>query len=367
MAGKDYYDILGVKRDASADDIKKAFRKLARKHHPDAGGSEEKFKEINEAYEVLSDADKRKQYDQFGAYYGQNFDPSAAGWPPGGPGGAQYQQVNFEDIGDIFGTMFGGGGFGGQQARRPQPRRGRDLTYTVQLTFEEALSGLSTKVDVQRAEACTVCGGSGARPGTGRQTCGVCQGTGSVSQGQGMFGFARPCPRCGGEGSVVEDPCTACRGRGHVARIKPLTVQIPAGVDDASKIRFKGKGEPGEAGGPKGDLYVVTRVKPHKYFRREGSDIVLELPLTMAEAALGAEVTVPTTDGKVKLKVAAGTSDGKVFRLKGKGAPKLKGGGRGDMKVRARIVVPKDLTAEQKELLRRFESSRGEDVRAGLA
>jgi molecular chaperone DnaJ len=377
MAGKDYYDILGVSRTASADEIKKAFRKLARKHHPDAGGTEEKFKEINEAYEVLSDAEKRKQYDQFGAYYGQGFDPSAyagsAGAGPfGGAGAGQYQQVNFEDLGDIFGSMFGGGagggfgGFGGQQ-RQQQAHRGRDLQYDVTLSFDEALEGISSKVDVQRAEACAVCKGTGAKPGTSATTCPTCSGTGSVSQGQGMFGFSRPCPRCAGSGKVVEDPCTACRGRGSVTKVKPLTVNIPPGVADGGKIRFKGKGEPGEAGGPRGDLYVVTHVKPHKYFKRDGADIVLDLPVTVSEAALGAEVTVPTTDGKVKLKIAPGTQDGKVYRLPGKGAPKLKGSGRGDMKVKAHVVVPKDLSAEQKELLRRFESSRQEDVRAGLA
>lgn len=372
MAGKDYYDILGVKRDASADEIKKAFRKLARKHHPDAGGSEEKFKEINEAYEVLSDAEKRSQYDQFGQYYGQGFPPPGAGTGPfggGGPGGYQYQQVNFEDIGDIFGSMFGGGGFGGfggGAAQQQRVQRGRDLQYDVTLTFEEALEGVSTKVDVQRVESCGVCTGTGAKPGTSRTTCGVCQGSGSVTQGQGMFGFSRTCQRCAGEGTVVQEPCTACRGRGKVTKVKPLTVNIPAGVTDGGKIRFKGKGEAGEGGGPRGDLYVVTHVKPHKHFKRDGADITLDLPITMAEAALGTEVTVPTTDGKVKLKIAAGTQDGKVFRLPGKGAPQLKGGGRGDMKVKARVVVPKDLNAEQKELLKRFASSRTDDVRAGL-
>jgi molecular chaperone DnaJ len=368
MAGKDYYEALGVSRTATTDEIKKAFRKLARKHHPDAGGSEEKFKEINEAYEVLSDTEKRKQYDQFGQYYGEGFKPGAGAGPFGGAGaGGQYQQVNFEDLGDIFGSMFGGGGFGGGAAQQPQARRGRDLQYDLDLTFDESLSGVSTKVDVQRAESCTVCSGTGAAPGTSRTACTTCGGTGAVSQGQGLFGISRPCPRCGGEGTVVEKPCTACRGRGNVTKVKPLTVNIPAGVTDGGKIRFKGKGEPGASGGPRGDLYVVTHVKPHKYFKRDGADIVLELPISMAEAALGAEVTVPTTDGKVKLKIAPGTSDGKVFRLPGKGAPKLKGSGRGDMKVKAHIVVPKELSAEQKELLKRFESSRKEDVRAGLA
>jgi molecular chaperone DnaJ len=263
--------------------------------------------------------------------------------------------------------MFGGGagGFGGA-APTSRAKRGSDLQYDVTLGFEEALTGVSTKVDVQRAEQCAACRGTGAKPGTSRAQCPACGGAGTVSQGQGLFGFSRPCPRWGGEGTVVEEPCTSCRGRGSVTRVKPLTVNIPAGVMDGGKIRFKGKGEPGEAGGPRGDLYVVTHVRPHKFFKREGADVLLDLPITMAEAALGAEVTVPTTDGKVKLKIAPGTTDGKVYRLKERGAPRLKGSGRGDMKVRARIVVPKDLTAEQKELLRRFDSARAEDVRASL-
>jgi molecular chaperone DnaJ len=367
MARKDYYETLGVSKTASADEIKKAFRKLARKHHPDAGGSEEKFKDINEAYEVLSDAEKRTQYDQYGQYFGEGF----TGPPPGGGagpfgGGAQYTNVGFEDIGGIFGSVLGGGfaGFGGRQ--QAAAHRGRDLTYEVSLSFEEALAGVSTKVDVQRVEACATCGGSGAKPGTSATTCSACQGRGTVSQGQGMFGFSRPCQRCAGSGQVIEHPCTTCKGKGKVVRVKPLTVQIPAGVTDGGKIRFKGKGEPGEAGGPRGDLYVVTHIRSHKYFARDGADILLELPITIAEATLGAEVTVPTTDGKVKLKIAPGTSDGKVYRLKGKGAPKLSGAGRGDMKVKARITIPKDLTAEQTELLKRFDSSREEDVRAKL-
>jgi molecular chaperone DnaJ len=376
MAGKDYYDILGVSRGATSAEIKKAFRKLARKHHPDAGGSEEKFKEINEAYEVLSDDEKRKQYDQFGQYFGEGFtgagQGAGAGAGPFGAAGGQYANVNFEDLGDVFGTIFnqggGFGGFGGAGAQtRSQARRGRDLQYDVTLGFEEALDGVSTKVDVQRAETCATCKGSGAKPGTSATTCPACSGAGTVSQGQGLFGFSRPCPRCSGTGQVIEDPCGACRGRGTVTKVKPLTVNIPAGVTDGGKIRFTGKGEPGVDGGPRGDLYVLTHVRPHKYFTRQGADIILELPITMSEAALGAEVNVPTTDGRVKLKIAPGTTDGKVYRLTGKGAPKLKGGGRGDMKVKARIVVPKDLTAEQRELLKRFESSRQEDVRASLA
>jgi molecular chaperone DnaJ len=380
-AGKDYYDILGVKKDAGEDEIKKAFRRLARKHHPDAGGSEEKFKEINEAYEVLSDSEKRSQYDQFGQYFGGNVPPGAGagapgGWPPGAgagaPGGYQYQTVDvgdlgdLGDLGDIFGSVFGGGGFGGGQTK--QPKRGRDLQYDLTLDFDDALQGVSTKVEVQRAESCSTCKGSGAKPGTSPIPCPACSGTGHVSDGQGMFGFSRPCPRCKGSGTIIENPCGACRGQGRVTKMKPVTVNVPPGVTDGGKLRFAGKGEPGESGAPAGDLYVLTRIKPHPYYSRDGADVLMELPLSITEAALGTEVTIPTPDGKkVKLKVAPGTQDGKVHKLSGKGASKLKGKGRGDLKVKARVVVPTKLKAEEKELLKRFESARGEDLRAHIA
>jgi molecular chaperone DnaJ len=372
MADKDYYDILGVPKTATTDEIKKAFRKQARKHHPDAGGSEEKFKELNEAYEILSDDEKRKQYDTYGRYFGGNMPPGGAGspggagtWPGGGfPGGASYQTVDMGDLGDLFGNLFGGGG----AARRSSAHRGADLQYDLTVSFEEALKGTSTKVDVKRTESCAACKGTGARPGTSPVSCPTCSGTGHVSQGQGVFGFSRPCPRCGGKGTIVEEPCAVCKGKGSVVKAKPLTVNIPPGVTDGGKLRFAGKGESGTGGGPAGDLYVITHIRPHKYFARDGADVLLDLPVTMTEAALGAEVTVPAPDGsKVKLKVAPGTSDGKVLRVPGKGAPKLKGKGNGDLKVRVKIAVPSKLTAEQKELLRRFESSRDEDVRAHIA
>jgi molecular chaperone DnaJ len=382
MAAKDYYETLGVPKSATADEIKKAYRRLARKHHPDAGGSEEKFKEVGEAYEILSDKEKRAQYDQFGAYFGGNAPPGASGgggqggWSGGapGPGGYQYTNVDMGDFGDLFGNLFGGGMPGGATAGGPAQtrstaQRGRDLTYEVSLNFDEALKGVSTKVDVQRTESCPTCHGSGAAPGTSPTTCPVCQGSGHVAQGQGVFSFSRPCPRCGGTGKTIETPCATCHGKGQVVRAKPVTVQIPPGVTDGGKIRFKGKGESGVAGGPAGDLYVITRIKPHRYFTREGADVALELPVTVAEAALGAQLEIPTPTGRVKLKVAPGTQDGKVYKLPGKGAARLKGSGFGDMKVRVRLVVPEDLNAEQKELLKRFASSRGaaDDVRAHLA
>ncbi|MDZ4063621.1 MAG: molecular chaperone DnaJ [Coriobacteriia bacterium] len=369
MAGrKDYYDILGVKKDAAPEEVKKAFRKLARKHHPDAGGSEEKFKEINEAYEVLSDDKKRSQYDQYGQYFGGNVPPGAggpgAGWPGAGGGGFSYQNVDLGDMGDLFGSMFGGG-VGSHS--RSSARRGRDLTYDLNLSFEEAMEGVSSRVDIQRAESCSVCTGTGAKPGTSRTKCPTCGGSGHTSEGQGMFAFSRTCPRCNGAGSIVETPCTTCRGRGRVVKVKPVTVNVPPGVTDGGKLRFKGKGEPGESGGPAGDLYVVTRTRPHPYYTRDGANVLMELPLSVTEAALGTEVTIPTPSGqRVKLKIAPGTQEGKVFRLAGKGAPKLKGKGRGDLKVKSHIVVPTKLTAQDKELLEEFGATHSEDLRAHI-
>ncbi len=265
----DYYDILGVKKDASADDVKKAFRRLARKHHPDAGGGEEKFKEINEAYEVLSDTEKRAQYDQYGQYFGGQVPPGAgpggAGWP-GGAGGVRVDNVDLGDLGDLFGSVFSGGGFGGGQAG-PRPRRGRDVEVSLDLTFDQAFKGSSAKVEIERTEKCSTCKGSGAKPPSTPTTCPTCKGSGSVSEGQGLFGFARACPQCGGRGSIIENPCSVCRGTGSVVRRKPLTVNVPAGATDGGKLRFKGKGESGVDGGPAGDLYVLTHVKKHPVLR----------------------------------------------------------------------------------------------------
>jgi molecular chaperone DnaJ len=375
-ASANYYDVLGVKKDASSDEIKKAFRKLARKHHPDAGGDEEKFKEINEAYEVLSDKEKRGQYDQYGQYFAGGVPPGygaggagAGGF--GGPGGAQYQNVNLGDLGDlgdIFGSVFGGGGGRGRGGRRqPQPQRGRDVQLDLDLTFEQAFVGTSTQVDVENIEACGTCGGSGAKPGTSPTTCPACGGTGATSEGQGMFGFSRECARCGGKGSVIEQPCSACRGQGKVRRRKPVTVNVPAGATDGGKLRFKLKGEPGINGGPNGDLYVVTRIRKHPFYTRDGADVIVELPVSIAEAALGLDVRVPAPDGsKVKLKIPAGTQSDKVFRIRGKGAPHLKGNGSGDLKVKAHVVVPKELTEAQRGALESFAAETHEDLRAHI-
>ena len=370
---KDYYEVLGVPRSATPDEIKKAFRKLARKHHPDAGGSEERFKELNEAYEVLSDEEKRSQYDQFGQYFGGSVPPGAGG--PGGPfpggGGFQWSNVDLGDfgggggnLGDLFGSMFGGG-MGGQAAQN-RARRGADLSYDMTISFEDALQGTSTKIDVERTEKCPTCKGSGAKPGTSPTTCPACNGTGHTAQAAGPFSFSRPCPRCGGTGKVIESPCSTCKGRGEVRRTKPFTVNIPAGVTDGGKVRFRGKGEPGVGGGPAGDLYVVTRVRPHKFFSRDGADVLVDVPVTVTEATLGADIEIPTPDGPVKIRIAEGTQDGKVYKMSGKGAPKLKGSGRGDLRAKVHIVVPKGLNAEQKELLHRFASSRNDDVRSGF-
>jgi molecular chaperone DnaJ len=364
-----YYDILGVKKDASADDVKKAFRRLARKHHPDAGGDEEKFKEINEAYEVLSDAQKRAQYDQYGQYFGGQVPPGAGPGGAGWPGGVRVENVDLGDLGDLFGSVFGGGGgFGG--ARRPsgpRPRRGRDVEVALELSFDQALKGSSAKVEIERAETCSVCGGTGAKPPSKPVTCSTCKGSGSVSEGQGMFGFARTCPQCGGKGTVIETPCTACRGTGRVVRHKPVTVNVPAGATDGGRLRFKGKGETGVDGGPAGDLYVLTRVTKHPYFGRDGADVTMELPISIDAAALGTQVTIPAPDGsKLKLKVPAGTQDGKVFRMRGKGAAKLKGSGHGDLRIKAKVVVPASLTEHQRELLEEFAQTGPHNLRSHI-
>jgi len=372
-ATANYYDTLGVKKDASADEVKKAFRRLARKHHPDAGGDEEKFKEINEAYEVLSDAEKRAQYDQYGQYFAGGVPP---GYGAGGsgstrPGGVHYQTVNMGDLGDLgdlFGSVFSGFGGGGRTGRRqPQPQRGRDVQLDLDLTFEQAFSGMSTQVEVESIEDCGTCGGSGAKPGTSPSTCPACGGTGTQAEGQGMFGVSRPCTRCSGSGTVIEQPCSACRGQGKVRRRKPVTVNVPAGATDGGKLRFKGKGEPGVNGGPKGDLYVITHIRHHPYYSRDGADVVLSLPISIAEAALGTEVRVPAPDTtRVKLKVPVGTQDGKIFRIRGKGAPHLKGTGTGDLKVKVHVVVPKELTDAQRTALEQFAAEQTEDLRAHI-
>ena len=369
MAGstRDYYDILGVAKTASQDEIKKAYRKLARKYHPDANPddpkAEEKFKEVSSAYEVLSDAEKRKMYDAGPSFFGQGA-PGGRRVPrlPGRPGHGWRLGRPLRQPVRRGGGGFGGSGGGGRQQQRGE--RGEDLSVAVRLSFDDALKGVTTKISVPQTVRCETCGGSGAAPGTSPTTCPQCQGRGVVSQSQGFFALSQPCGRCRGTGTVVEHPCATCGGTGMTRALKKFTVPLPAGVKDGTKIRLKGKGEPGIQGGPAGDLYVIAQVDASPLFERRGSDLVIEVPVTMVEAALGASVKVPTPEGSVALKVPAGTQDGRQLKIRGKGAPKLGGSGKGDLIARIRVLTPENLSGEQKDLLKKFAEARKEDPRA---
>src|ERR671937_1595679 len=347
------YDTLGVKKNASGDEIKKAYRKLASQYHPDKNpgdaAAEERFKEVQNAYDVLSDPEKRKQYDTFGSADGRG----PGGFDPRNFGGGGFTINDLGDLGDLFGGLFGGRAGRTAGARRPEPERGADVEVAVNVSFEDSLRGLETKIPVQVTTACRECGGTGAEPGTSPVICPVCNGRGVVAESQGLFALSEPCPRCRGAGTVVEKPCHKCHGSGREVRTKRYTVKIPAGVKDGTRIRLKGKGEIGANGGATGDLFVVTRVQPSKlYERRENGDLVIDVPLTFAEAALGTTVEVPTPDGpRVSLRVPAGSDNGKRLRLKGRGAPKLNANGRGDLLARVRITVPKKLTKTEREAL----------------
>jgi molecular chaperone DnaJ len=360
------YDTLGVKKGASADEIKKAYRKLAAKYHPDRNPgdatAEEKFKEVQHAYDVLSDADKRKQYDTFGSADGRRgFDPRDFNVRTGG---GNFRIEDLGDLGDLFGGLFGRTG---ARARRPEPERGSDIEVSVNVSFEDSLRGLETKIPVEVTTACRECGGTGAEPGTSPVICPECNGRGVVSESQGLFALSQPCPRCRGNGTVVEKPCRKCNGSGRERRTRRYTVKIPAGVKDGTRIRLKGKGEIGEAGGPAGDLFVVTRVEPSKLFARRGADLVIEVPITYAEAALGATVEVPTPYGeRVSLKVPPGTQDGRQLRIRGHGAPRLDASGKGDLIARLRVIVPKKLTKKEREALEEFEKVSRENPREAL-
>jgi molecular chaperone DnaJ len=352
MAKRDYYEVLGVPRDADANTIKSAYRKLARQYHPDVNKdaeASERLKEINEAYEVLSDADKRQSYDRFGHAAAQ-----------GGFGGAG-TYGGFGGFGDIFEEFFGG--FGGTRTAPRGPVRGDDLRYDMDITFEEAVFGTEKEIEVPRLETCPQCQGTGAEPGTKPIRCPQCNGTGEVRRAQqtilGQFVSVTTCPRCNGEREIVTSPCTMCRGEKRVHRTRKLSVAIPAGVDDGMRIRLSGEGEAGERGGPSGSLYVVLRVKPHPLFRRQESDILLEYPVSIVQAALGAEVKVPTLDGGAALTIPAGTQHGAVFRLRGKGVPMLRSNKRGDQLVTLRVVVPEKLTEKQRKLLQELGDSLG--------
>ncbi len=347
---KSLYDTLGVKKDASQDELRKAYRKLARQYHPDRNpddkAAEERFKEIQTAYDVLSDAEKRKQYDRFGSANGR------AG--AGGAGGFTNVDLgDLGDLGDLFGNIFSGGGFGrgGARAGRPQPIRGNDIEASVNLSFEDSLRGIETRIPVEVDTACRECGGTGAQPGTAPVICPECNGRGVKVESQGLFGLSQPCPRCRGNGTVIEKPCPRCHGSGRERRIKNYTVKIPAGAKDGTRIRLKGKGEPGANGGQPGDLNVVTRVERSATYERRGDDLVVEVPVSYPTAALGGSVEVPTPEGPVSLKIPGGSEDGKLLRIKGRGAPKLKGSGKGDVLARVRIQVPKRPNKKERELL----------------
>src|SRR5690625_187315 len=355
MSKRDYYEVLGVGKDATPEELRKAYRKLARKYHPDVNkepDAEEKFKEVKEAYEVLNDQQKRAQYDQFG-----HSGPQGQGF--GGFGGAE----DFGGFSDIFDMFFGGGG----GRRDPNaPRQGNDLQYTMVLEFEEAIFGKETDIHIPSEENCDTCNGSGAKPGTKPETCQHCHGTGQLNVEQNTpFGRVvnkRVCHHCNGTGKEIKNKCNTCHGKGRVKKQKSIHVKIPAGIDNGQQVRVAGKGEPGINGGPAGDLYVVIQVKSDEFYQREGDDIFVEMPITYAQAALGDEIEVPTVHGKVKLKIPAGIQTGKTFRLKGKGVPNVRGYGHGDQNVRIRVVTPTNLTERQKELLREFNDLSGHDA-----
>lgn len=365
---RDYYEVLGVSKGASDDEIKKAYRKLAKKYHPDMNPgdkeAEAKFKEVNEAYSVLSDKEKRARYDQFGH---AGVDPNyGAGGPGGGFGGFDMGDI---DLGDIFGSFFGGGfgGFGGGGGqRRNGPQKGESLRANLTITFEEAAFGCEKEINLNRTEECDACHGSGCEPGTTAETCPDCRGTGVVRVQQRTGGFAfsstAPCSRCRGTGKIIHSPCKACGGSGSVKKSKRITVTIPAGIDDGQAISLRGQGNAGKNGGPAGDLIVGVRVKPHPQFKRDGTTVLYEQPVSFFQAAMGAELEIPTIDGKVKYTLPAGTQPGTTFRLRGKGIPELRGRGRGDQYVTVRVQVPTSLNSEQKEALREFAQTMGEDL-----
>jgi molecular chaperone DnaJ len=350
LAPRNPYDVLGVAKNASDDEIKKAYRKLARELHPDRNpddaAAEERFKDVQAAYDILSDKEKRAAYDRFGE--------AGPGGPQGfGPGGVRFENVDLGDLSDLlgnFGSFFGRG----QRAARPRPERGADLESRVQISFEDALEGVQIRVPVELQTACHVCGGSGAEPGTAPRTCPDCGGTGVISDSQGLFALSHPCPRCRGNGVVIDKPCKACHGSGRERVTRRYQVKVPAGAKNGTRIRLKGKGEPGANGGPNGDLFVRVEVTPSPLYERRGADLVLEVPVTYPEAALGATVQIPTPGGPVALKVPAGSEHGKLLRVKGRGAPKLNGGGKGDLLARLRVTVPKKLSKAEKEALEAY-------------
>jgi molecular chaperone DnaJ len=365
---KDYYAVLGVPKNASAAEIKKAYRKLAQQHHPDTNAgneaSEERFKEISAAYDVLGDGEKRAAYDRVRDMGASGFGGGFPGGFGGAPGGGAYQTVDIGDLGDLFGSMFGG--TGGRAGRRTQARvrRGADLETDVRLTFDDAMAGVTIPVTLDGPAVCTTCHGSGAAPGTSPVTCATCGGSGTVAVNQGFFQMEQTCPTCAGTGRTIETPCPTCHGTGATRRSRTVRVKIPAGVKDGARIKVPGRGEPGGPGMPAGDLYARVRVAAHPIFGRKGDNLTVDLPLSYPEAALGANVQVPTLNGPVTLKVPAGTASGKTFRVKGKGAPKRSG--HGDLMVTVHVDVPKKLTKREKELLGELRDAETASPRAGL-
>ncbi|QQZ10815.1 molecular chaperone DnaJ [Heyndrickxia vini] len=355
MSKRDYYEVLGLEKNASKEEIKKAYRKLSKKYHPDINkeaDAADKFKEVKEAYEVLSDDQKRDQYDRFG-----HTDPNQGFGGFGGDG----DFGGFGGFEDIFSTFFGGGS---SRRRDPNaPRQGADLQYTMTLTFKEAVFGKETEIEIPREETCDTCHGSGAKPGTQPETCSHCHGSGQLNTEQntpfGKIVNRRVCHYCNGTGKMIKNKCKTCGGTGKVKKRRRINVKIPAGVDDGQQLRVSGQGEPGVNGGPAGDLYVVFHVREHEFFERDGDDIYCEMPITFAQAALGDEIEVPTLHGKVKLKVPAGTQTGTKFRLRGKGVPNVRGYGTGDQHIHVKVITPTKLTDKQKQLLREFSETEG--------
>ena len=356
---RDYYEVLGVSRGASEAEIKKAYRKLAKENHPDLHPgdkeAEARFKEVNEAYEVLSDADKKARYDQYGH---AGVDPNF------GAGGGFDGSFDFGDLGDIFGSFFGGGFGGGRRTNPNAPQRGESIRLSLAISFEEAAFGCEKSVTVERMETCETCHGNGCAPGSTPEVCPECHGTGTVQVRRqtpmGVFATSSPCTRCGGKGKIIHQPCKDCHGTGAVRKRKTIQASIPAGIDNGQTISIRGQGNAGKNGGPAGDLLITITVRPHELFRREGTSVLCEAPITFAQAVLGAELEIPTIDGKVKYELPEGTQSGTTFRLKGKGIPALNGRGRGDQYVTVYIETPRNLNKEQKEALKKFAESMGD-------
>ena len=357
---KDYYEVLGVSRQASSDEIKKAYRKLAKKYHPDMNPgdkeAEARFKEINEAYEVLSDDQKRAAYDRYGH---AAFDGTG-----GGGGFSGFEGFGFGGLDDLFESFMGG--FGRTRSRRNEPIRGRDLQYSLEITFEEAAFGVTKEIPVTRLQTCNTCGGTGARPGTSVENCKRCSGTGQIRYSQatpfGQFVNVRTCDVCQGEGKVVTHPCETCHGKGRVSKNQRISINIPAGIDEGQTIPLRGEGESGLRGGPPGDLYVKIHIRPHEIFKREGYDVVCDVPISFTQAALGAEIDIPTIDGLMKFTIPEGTQTSTVFKIKGKGIKRLRSNTRGDQYIRVIVEVPVKLSQKQKDLLRQFAEISGDEV-----